>query len=365
MQGSRTHVSCSRRRWPPRLAAAVLALLTLLVLNACGGGNSGGGTSPSEEVTLVVTSYGGTYDEVLTRAAVKPFEASHPNVKIQLAPYASVAKLAAQGGQGIDVVQLDDFDIIDAAGKGLLRPLAKNERLSHWDDLYEQAFVKDGSGQVYGLANVFGSWGIAYNTEHVKEEPKSWKVFWDPRYAGRVAQMEQWIPDMLMAAAAYGGSVDNMEPAWEAFRKLTPAVKQYYGSFSAPEALLKSGEVWLVSWFDGRTLALADKGLPVAFAIPKEGGVLIRSVAGVLKSSKHPEVAEEFIDYLMSPEVQKVFAEELYYGPTNRTVKLPQDLTAKVVYGQEDLSRLIVPDWVRILPQRADWMNRWNEAVRQ
>lgn len=364
MHGSRSHVGCSRRRWPPRLAASAVALLAVLVLSACGGGNAGGGHS-SEQVTLVVTSYGGTYDEVLTRAAVEPFEASHPQVDVQLAPYAGVAKLAAQGGQGIDVVQLDDFDIIDAAGKGLLRPLAKNERFSYWDDLYQQAFLKDASGQVYGLANVFGSWGIAYNTEHVKEPPTSWKAFWDPRYAGRVAQMEQWIPDMLMAAAAHSGSIDNMEPAWEAFRKLTPAVKQYYGSFSAPEALLKSGEVWLVSWFDGRTLALADEGLPVAFAIPEEGGVLIRSVAGVLKSSKHPEVAEEFINYLMSPEVQKVFAEELYYGPTNRTVELSQGLADKVVYGDEDLSRLIVPDWVRILPQRADWMNRWNEAVRQ
>lgn len=361
MHGAWSRVDGSRRWWSPRLAAVLVLLIALVVLSACGGG----GNAPSEEVTLVVTSFGGTYDDVLTRAAVEPFEASHPHVKIELAPYAGVAKLAAQDGQGIDVVQLDDFDIIDAAGKGLLRQLSKNEHFSYWDDLYDQTFLKDASGHVYGLANVFGSWGIAYNTEHVDEPPTSWKTFWDPRYAGRVAQMEQWIPDMLMAAAAFGGSADDMAPAWEAFRELTPAVKQYYGSFSAPEALFKSDEVWLASWFDGRALALADEGMPVAFAIPQEGGVLIRSVAGVMESSKHPELAEEFIDYLMSPEVQKIFAQELYYGPTNRTVELSQDLAAKVVYGDDDLSRLITPDWAQVLPERADWMNRWNEAVRQ
>lgn len=348
------------------LLALVLAA-ALVVLAACGGGTGSqdeNGSAADDQITLVVTSYGGSYDEVLIRSAIEPFEDAHPGVTIELAPYASVAKLAAQEGQGIDIVQLDDFDIVDAAQKGLLRPLTANERLSYWDDLYPQAFLRDEEGDVYGLANVFGSWGIAYNTEKVQPAPTSWRVFWDEAYADRVAHMEQWIPDWLVTAAAFGGSPDDMSPVWEAYRALTPSIKQYYGSFSAPEALLKSEDAWVVSWFDGRTHALADEGVPVAFVLPEEGGALIRGALGITATSKHPELAEEFINFLMSPEVQAAFSNDFYYGPTNRTVELPDELAARVVYGEEDLEQLIVPDWAEILPRRADWANAWNEAVR-
>ncbi|MBO8140849.1 MAG: ABC transporter substrate-binding protein [Firmicutes bacterium] len=338
------------RRWATTAPVALLAFLIMA------------GFARAQEVQLVVSSYGGAYDEVFKEYIVEPFERENPGVRVVLAPYATVTNLAAQRANPVlDVVQLDDFDIIDAANRGLLEVL-RPENISRWDDLYDQAFLKGNDGNVYGLTNVFGAWGIAYNTRHV-DRPESWRVFWDPAYRNRVAFMDNWIPDMLMAARAFGGDERDMEPAWRAIADISPWVKQFYPSFSAPQPLLESEEVWLASWFDGRTYALQASGVPVDFAIPKEGGILIRGGLGVVKGSRNRELAEKLIDFAMSVEAQRAFAKNFFYGPTNRRVALEGDLAEKVVYGDADLAQLLVPDWAYILTQRSAWTDRWSRAT--
>jgi len=344
------------RRWSASAqAAVVLCLVGMLLATA-------GGVAQAQTVELVVTSYGGAYDEVFKRYIVEPFERANPGVRVVLAPYATVTNLLAQRNNPVlDVVQLDDFDIIDAADQGLLEVL-RRENISHWDDLYEQAFLRGSDGRIYGLTNVFGAWGIAYNTQRVPR-PTTWRVFWETAYRNRVAFMDNWIPDMLMAARAFGGDERNMEPAWQAIADIAPWVKQFYPSFSAPQPLLESEEAWLASWFDGRTYALQARGVPVDFVVPQEGGILIRGGLGVVKGSRNRELAEKLIDFAMSVEAQRAFAEEFFYGPTNRTVTLDTELAEKVVYGEADLEQLLVPDWPYVLQQRAVWTDRWTRAT--
>lgn len=346
---------------------SLVFLFSISLLAACGGNNDNAAEQTTEQTEgglsgeIVVTSFGGAYDEVFTKYVKEPFEAKHPGVTVTLAPYAGIAKLQQGGGAGIDVVQLDDFDLIDAANKGLLSPL-ESDQFDHWDVLYPAAFLKGNDGNVYGLVNVFGSWGIAYNTEKV-DKPESWNDFFKPELSGRIAMMNQWIPDIIMIGEAVGASMDNMEPTWEAFAELTPSIAQYYSSFSTPEALFQTGEVEMASWFDGRVYNLQASGFPIDFTIPKEGGVLITSGMGVLADSNKQELARALIDFAMSPEAQVGFAEVLYYGPTNSEVVLEGDIQEKVVYGEEDISALIIPDWQEILTQREEWLTKWTEAT--
>lgn len=345
---------------------SLIFLLSIAILAGCGGNNSSSnntteGVDNSLTGELVVTSFGGTYDEVFTKYIKEPFEEEYPGVTVTLAPYAGLAKLEQGGGAGIDVVQLDDFDLIDAANKGLLLPLEKDQFTS-WSVLYPQAILEGNDNQVYGLVNVFGSWGIAYNTEKV-EKPESWNDFLKPELSGKVAMMSQWIPDIIMLGEAVGANTENMEPAWQAFENLAPSITQFYPSFSTPEALFQTGEVNMASWFDGRVYALQASGVPVDFTIPKEGGVLIRSGLGVMADSDKAELARALIDFAMSPEAQVGFAEELFYGPTNTGVYLEGDIEYKLVYGKEKVEQLIIPNWKEILPKREEWLTKWTEAT--
>ncbi|WP_274364763.1 ABC transporter substrate-binding protein [Paenibacillus thermotolerans] len=332
--------------------------------NSAAGDQAEAGGASSKKQELVVTSFGGTYDEAFAKYVIEPFEAENPGVKVTLAPYTGVAKLSQGGGDAIDIVQLDDFDIIDAGQAGLLSEL-KQDEFSHWGDLYPQAILNGEGGTTYGVVNVFGAWGIAYNPEKM-EKPESWNDLWAPELKGKVALMSQWIPDILLTAEAVGASTDgDMKPVWDAFRKLTPSVAQYYSSFSAPESLFGTGQIHAAAWFDGRALAMKESGSSVDFVLPKEGGVLIRSGLGVMKSSKNQELARKLIDFTLTPQAQQGFAKELFYGPTNKTVELDADLQSKVVYGEETLSKLIAPDWTKLLPMREEWLTQWTEATAQ
>lgn len=346
-----------------------LALAATLVVTGCSSSstgdsnNSGNNSSGGSGGEIVVSSFGGTYDEVFTKYVIEPFEAANPGVTVKLAPYTGVAKLAQGGGSTIDVVSLDDFDLIEAANQGLLSPL-KPEEFPSWDNLYPQALLQNAEGETYGLANVFGAWGIAYNPEKV-DKPESWNDLWKPEVKGKVAMMSQWIPDILLTAEATNASIDDMEPVWQAFKEITPSIAQYYNSFSAPESLFGTGEVIIASWFDGRALAMKQSGQPIEFVIPKEGGVLIRSVMGVTKDSKNQELARKLIEFSMSEEAQIGFAKELYYGPTNSTVTLDGEIKEQVVYGKEEVEALIAPDWNEILPKREEWLTKWTEVTSQ
>lgn len=340
-----------------RMLLAIGMIISLFVLSACGG-------AANDKQEIVVTSFGGAYDKVFTKYVIEPFEKQNPGVTVKLAPYMSVTKLSQGGGSGIDIVQLDDFDLIDAANKKLLSPLSKNE-FSTWDHLYPQAFLNAQDGKTYGLTNVFGAWGIAYNPK-VVDKPTSWNDLWNAQYKGKVAMMSQWVPDLLLTQKSTKATMDKMEPVWAAYKKITPAIAQYYTSFSSPEALFNSNEIVIASWFDGRAYAMKNSGKSVDFTIPKEGGILIRSGMGITQNSKKQELAKKLIDFAMTPEAQQGFAKDLYYGPTNSTVKLEdKELQDTVVYGKEKVDALITPDWNTILPKREEWFVKWTEVTTQ
>src|SRR5260370_7286454 len=73
---------------------------------------------------------------------------------------------------------------------------------------------------------------ITYNTNLVKTPPTSWADLWKPSFKGKLA-----IPDIsgtsgqqfLMAAARLnGGSVENIDPGFEAIKKLKPNIQMMY-----------------------------------------------------------------------------------------------------------------------------------------
>src|SRR5690625_1894469 len=137
----------------------IVGLLSALFLfAACGGGSSTDNndtgdnkaqSSSGDKQEIVVTSFGGQYDDIFTEYVIKPFEEENEGVTVKLAPYTGVAKLN-QGGANVDVIQLDDFDLIDAAQKGLLEPIDENN-ISNWNNLYDQAFLTLDDGETYGL----------------------------------------------------------------------------------------------------------------------------------------------------------------------------------------------------------------------
>jgi putative spermidine/putrescine transport system substrate-binding protein len=84
----------------------------------------------------------------------------------------------------------------------------------------------------------------------------------------------------------------------------------------------------------------------------------------VTRGSKHKELAWKFIDAYISPEVQLAFATELFWSPTNKTVKVPADVAKKIINGPADVDKLVLFDWAQVAKQRPQWTEKWNKEMR-
>ena len=79
---------------------------------------------------------------------------------------------------------------------------------------------------------------------------------------------------------------------------------------------------------------------------------------GILKGSKNRDLAEKFIDFMLSAPFQEDMPLQMFVYPVNSQAKLPE---AFVQYAQVATSPATVP--AGLDKQRDTWLNDWNQAV--
>src|SRR5690242_14612730 len=272
---------------------------------------------------LVVATFGGTFVDNSKKCHAAAFEkTTGSTVKYVLgSSVQTAAKLRAAGARAeFDVAYMDSQIVKQAKAEGLLQAL-EPAKIDHWNDLYEASRDKD----AYWVSMMFAGTIITYNTNLVKTPPTSWADLWKPEWKGKLA-----IPDIsgtsgqqfLMAAARLnGGSVENIEPGFEAIKKV-----------------------------------------PAAAAYPSEGAIGIVPTVSGPKGSQKRELAQKYISVLLSPEGQLCFAQSQFAGPTNRKVQLPADLAKLLPYGPL-VQRMFFPDTDLVARKFREWSERWGREI--
>ena len=321
---------------------------------------------PTAAEELVVATFGGTFVDNSKKCHAAAFEkATGATVKYVLgSSVQTMAKLRAAGARSeLDVAYMDSQIVKQAKAEGLLQPL-EPAKIAHWNDVYDVSRDKD----AHWVSMMFAGTMITYNTNLVKEPPTSWADLWKPEFKGKLA-----IPDIsgtsgqqfLMAAARLnGGSIENIDPGFEAIKKLKPNVQMMYTQPDQLIPLFERGDIAVAVWYTDRTGAAAAKGVPVAAAYPKEGAIGIVPTVSVPKASQKKELAQKYIATLLSPEGQLCFAQSQFAGPTNKTVKLPPEVARKIISGPADVDKLVLFDWAKVARQRPQWTERWNKELR-
>jgi len=319
---------------------------------------------PASAEDLVVATFGGTFVENSKKCHAAAFEkATGATVKYVLgSSVQTAAKLRAAGGRAeFDVAYMDSQIVKQAKAEGLLQPL-EPAKIAGWNDLYDASKDKDS----YWVSMMFAGTIITYNTNLVKAPPTSWADLWKPEWKGKLA-----IPDIsgtsgqqfLMAAARLnGGSVENIDPGFEAIKRLKPNVQMMYTQPDQIIPLFERGDIAVAVWYTDRTGAAATKGVPVAAAYPKEGAIGIVPTVSVPKASQKRELAQKYITTLLAPEGQVCFAQSQFAGPTNRKVQLPADLAKLVPYG-DLVQHMYFPDTDFVAKKFPEWSERWGREI--
>jgi putative spermidine/putrescine transport system substrate-binding protein len=99
------------------------------------------------------------------------------------------------------------------------------------------------------------------------------------------------------------------------------------------------------------------------FAYPKEGAPALMITACVVAGAHDPQDAQAFVDDLLSPPVQTVFAQKTGTGPVNKLVTLTPKEALNVPYGPDAMAKLVTFDWGKINKLRDAWQRQWNRQI--
>jgi iron(III) transport system substrate-binding protein len=150
----------------------------------------------------------------------------------------------------------------------------------------------------------FNFYVVAYNTAKVQrsEIPKEYAGFADPKWKGRIA-VEATDAEWMATLIKSGGASTGLE-YFRRLAALRPAVRRGHILLAS---LVAAGEVPVgLTAYHSNVVPLARKGAPIDF-VPVQPVVARPQGIGVARNAPHPHAALLFVDYVLSPEGQKLF----------------------------------------------------------
>jgi len=207
---------------------------------------------------------------------------------------------------------------------------------------------------------------IIYNTDRIKTPPTSFADLMNPEYRGRVGLIEQIYFNYFFAFGLLdGGTMSNVEPAFEKLRELKRAVEpRIYPSHQQAAAALASGEIWITANYNARAAQWKADGLPVAAAYPKEGAIAFSAGVCMPKRARNKDNAYHYLNAMLTPPVAHRLAESTYYAVPIDNANLPPDLASAVEFTPEQLQRVNHFDLAYTAKNQAAWLDWWSKEIK-
>ena len=316
---------------------------------------------------LSATTYPGAWEEAHRSILIPAFRRATNNAPVNLVASLAVdtvSKLvAAKANPPYDAIILDEGPFIAALPHDVFAPLPA-DKIPNLKDLPKKFIDPRGLG-AFCSAQIIG---LAYNTDKIKNPPKSWNELLSPQYKGRVGLssmgstlISAWMVDI---ARINGGSEENMEPAFAYLKKLLPNVAAVATSPGALATLFQQGQIDLAPFYNNNAGDMQAKGVPIAMTRPDTGWQVIRSTMHIVKNTKNADLAAAYINASLSPEVQQKMGDKPYLlAPTN--AKVPY--SAALQQYAKDAAQLETyhgVDWVKLNLRRGEYIDRFNREVK-
>ena len=324
----------------------------------------------AQEKTLYIGMNGGDMERSYTKYVFPAFERIH-GVKVVVVPGTSsdiLAKVqASKERPPVHVMFLDDGVMIRAIKLGLCQKMAPSPVLK---DLYPSAIME--GGMAAGV-NV-GMTGIGYNKKMFDEKkwaaPTSWMDFADPKYKGKVVFQSMpassfGLHGFLMFNRIQGGSEKNVDPGFaKCSSTIGPNVLEYIPSSAKLSEMVQTGEAAIFPLTPTGVATQKARGIPMEYAQPKEGSVLLMVAECVTANNDNPAMAQKLAEFLLTPQAQSAALEFGNQIPSNlKTQPGTPAAAATVERFKVFMKTVITLDWESINRLRPDWNTRWNKTI--
>jgi spermidine/putrescine transport system substrate-binding protein len=270
-------------------------------------------------------------------ALLQPFEEAN-GIKVNVKEFegtgAGLAIVEQSQPGDWDVMVIDSIDVRRGVERGLFEALPEDQL--PLGDLFPDVKMDQytmADGKRYGITEKFGYNTIGYNKSKVDEaDMQSLASMTDPKYKGRIAIYDYYLPVIGLAAMSIGKkTADLTEADLPAIKDVLLKMKANAKAVTdvvASQTALATGEAdILVGGGEWVTAGIAKENPDLDFSIPKEGAVLWSQSLAMFKDSQNKDMALKFIQYIMSPEGQaRLATSSCYWGmPANTKAALDAD----------------------------------------
>lgn len=302
-------------------------LLLVLCLTGCGG---------KDTLTLNVYNWGeyisdgseGSFDTI--REFETWYEETYgQKVTVNYSTYASNEDMynkISSGAVSYDVIIPSDYMIAKMAEENLLHPL-NFENIPNYqyiDDAFKGLYY-DPQNQ-YSVPYTYGIVGVIYDANVVDEtDVGGWELMWNEKYSGRIVQFNN--PRDAFGTAQYklGLDVNSSDKAmWDLAYGEMLAQRPLVYSYVMDEIfnMMESGEAAIGAYYAGDYFTMVDaqaENVDLQFYYPEQTNFYVDAMC-IPSCAQNKELAEIFINYMLSEEAAVANAEYTYYASPNSLV---------------------------------------------
>lgn len=317
---------------------------------------------------LTVAIYQGPWGEAIKACIVEPFEqAAHITVTPEPGMSAeTLDKLRAQRQRPkIDVAWMDGGISELAATDGLVARL-NSSAVPGIANLVPEGVHKTARGDTYALSTGFVGFGLVYNTQKSEKPPSSWWDLWKPEFIGRSSipspSHPMGVPLMLQLNKLLGGTSTNLDPVFRMYAQL--GTSAFADSLAGSIGDLRSGKASISAQYASIAWSLADSGLPITYAAPKEGALASDIRVHIVRGGKNGPLARRFVNFAIADQQASCMAERMYLVPANKGVALSERAMARMPWAKDgSIADLVMIDWVQVHEVQQDAASAWNGEI--
>lgn len=290
----------------------VLMLAVIVVSSGCG----------EQKTVLNVYNWGDYIDE----SVLDDFEEEY-GIEINYETFATNEDMYVKiksGGSNYDVAFPSDYMIEKMIKEDMLLKIDMNNipNYKYIDSDFKN--LDFDLNNEYSVPYMWGTVGILYNKQTVKEDIDSWKALWDSKYEKQILMLDSQRDSIAVALKKLGyslntKSVEELEEAKEELIKQKPLVLAYVGD--EVKDMMVGEEAALAVVWSGDAIAMMEENENLEYVVPKEGSNLWFDNMVIPNTCKNKEEAELFINFMTRPEIGLKNTEYIGYSTTNEETR--------------------------------------------
>ncbi|MFM9134584.1 MAG: spermidine/putrescine ABC transporter substrate-binding protein [bacterium] len=321
------------------------------------------GLEPEAGATLRIF----TYPDYLDKAVLKDFQKEYADydVKVEYSTFNDYPEALTKirtGGAPYDVSFLSYNSIAKLVYGDLIRPL-NHDYIPNIEDVWQefQNPWYDLEWQ-YTVPYVIYTTGIGWRSDLIPEDigarPNPYDVFWDSKYAGEIAVLDDDREVIGMTILRDGGTdVNSADPAvlgaardaMLEMQSLSQPRVTITGYTDIPEGVLSLSQCWSGDMITGQYYMPegVDPSVLRYWSPPNGRGMVNNDFMVVLKGGENPVLAHHFLNFMLGNDISLKNFSWVGYQPPLRSLT-PETMVADGYIPENLATAVVKPEWFQV-----------------